>query len=77
MSMTEVKKCIDMLGEDSAETTEPSISSEVYDSKNYILNLSRCHKCAHESYCKGRGFNDMTGTCSSYKKDLPDGGFYG
>lgn len=73
----EVRKCIDMLGKDNVETDEPNISSEEYLSKNQVLTLSRCHKCAHESYCKGRGFNDMTGTCSSYKKDSPDGGFYG
>lgn len=63
----EVRKCIDMLGENNAEITEP----------NYTLDLSRCHKCIHEPHCKGRGFNDMNGTCSSYKKDSPDGGFYG
>ena len=55
----------------------PSISSKIYTSKNYILDLSRCHKCVHESHCRVREFNDINGTCSNYKKDPPDGGFYG
>lgn len=73
----EVKKCIDMLGENSAEAPGPSISSNVYTPRNYTLDLSRCHKCIYGSNCKGRGFNDMNGTCSNYKKDPTDGGFYG
>ena len=36
---------------------------------------SRCHKCRHETYCSCN--RDEDGTCSDYKRDPSDGGYYG
>ena len=35
---------------------------------------SRCHKCVYENTCNK---NDIDGKCPSYKRDPPDGGYYG
>lgn len=35
---------------------------------------SRCHKCVYENTCSK---NDIDGKCPNYKRDPPDGGYYG
>lgn len=43
--------------------------------KRRLLSKShRCHKCAYENTCTK---NDIDGSCTSYKRDPPDGGYYG
>lgn len=37
---------------------------------------SRCHKCVYELNCL-IGDRDSKGKCPHYKRDAPDGGFYG
>ena len=45
---------------------------EVNKSRESIKN-SRCHKCLYSNMC-----TDIdTGDCKKYKKDSPDGGYYG
>ena len=39
------------------------------------VDKSRCNKCIYEAFNCGE--NDFYGNCPKYKKDLPDGGFYG
>lgn len=34
----------------------------------------RCFKCVYEGVCTG---SDKDGMCSQYKRDPPDGGYYG
>ena len=41
-----------------------------------IEDKSRCHKCVYETYCIG-STRDREGKCSDYKRDAPDGGYYG
>ena len=36
--------------------------------------LSRCDKCVYEGACSS---NDDYGQCIEYKRDPPDGGYYG
>lgn len=38
-----------------------------------ILKYSRCQKCVYEGEC--RSFD--RGDCPNYKRDPPDGGYYG
>lgn len=38
-------------------------------------SLARCGKCVYERHCPKN--NDNEGKCSKYKRDAPDGGFYG
>lgn len=40
-----------------------------------LTNKSRCRKCVYEMTC----FKDcdFEGTCPNYKRDAPDGGYYG
>lgn len=38
------------------------------------LSYSRCNKCIKEATCKGL---DLYGKCKQFKRDPPDGGFYG
>ena len=38
-----------------------------------ILKYSRCQKCVYEDEC--RSFD--RGDCPNYKRDPPDGGYYG
>ena len=40
--------------------------------KNFVLE-SRCAKCVYEGTCKSLDFGD----CKNYKRDPPDGGYYG
>ena len=39
-------------------------------------NKSRCHKCVYELNCL-IGDRDSKGKCPHYKRDAPDGGYYG
>ncbi len=39
------------------------------------VDLSRCRKCIHEVVCPKD--KDKQGKCPHYKKDAPDGGYYG
>ena len=40
-----------------------------------VKDMSRCHKCVYEMTCfRDR---DFEGTCPNYKRDAPDGGYYG
>lgn len=63
-------------------TAGPSISTNTYDKSYRNLNIKapiltsyRCDKCIHEPwYC---GMSDEGGACKLYKRDPPDGGFYG
>lgn len=41
---------------------------------NCSIPLSRCFKCAYKGTCSG---NDNYGQCTKYKRDPPDGGYYG
>jgi hypothetical protein len=36
----------------------------------------RCNKCVYETYCPGKN-TDINQTCHNYKRDAPDGGYYG
>ena len=36
--------------------------------------VSRCHKCIYENTCSNI---DIDGNCNEYKRDPPDGGYYG
>ena len=39
-----------------------------------LLKSECCHKCVYENTC---GRNDIDGNCPNYKRDPPDGGYYG
>ena len=39
------------------------------------VHKSRCHKCAYETTCLLK--SDKNGKCPRYKRDAPDGGYYG
>ena len=39
-----------------------------------IRTLSRCSKCVYTNTCPNI---DINGSCKSYKRDPPDGGYYG
>lgn len=43
--------------------------------KAYPNGLPRCNKCVFENYCTCD--KDNSRTCPDYKRDAPDGGFYG
>lgn len=47
---------------------------KLYDD-NKIKNNSRCHKCVYEMVCSKDKDNNRH--CPNYKKDSPDGGYYG
>ena len=57
-----VKECVAFLDEEPAESVVP-------------VDQSRCGKCVYEVLVCGE--NDFYGNCPKYKRDLPDGGFYG
>ena len=40
--------------------------------KNEFSQTRDCHKCVYEVGCHGNPVN-----CKSYKRDAPDGGYYG
>ena len=76
-----VKECVAFLDEEPVYA-EQATSSNVYETKGRNLNLnivpvdkSRCDKCVHQPwYC---GQTDENGNCPLYKRDPPDGGYYG
>lgn len=57
-----VKECVAFLDEEPAEPVIP-------------VDQSRCRKCVYEVLVCGE--NDFYGNCPKYKRDPPDGGFYG
>lgn len=57
-----VKECIAFLDGEFVEQTMP-------------VNQSRCSKCVYEVVACGE--NDFYGDCPKYKRDSPDGGYYG
>ena len=57
-----VKECIAFLDEEPAESVVP-------------VDQSRCGKCVYEVLVCGE--SDFYGNCPKYKRDPPDGGFYG
>ena len=57
-----VKECVAFLGEEPAESVIP-------------VDQSRCGKCVYEVLVCGE--NDFYGNCPKYKRDPPDGGYYG
>ena len=76
-----VKECVAFLDEEPVYS-EQATSSNVYETKGRNLNLnivpvdqSRCGKCVYEVLVCGE--NDFYGNCPKYKRDPPDGGFYG
>ena len=42
--------------------------------KSVITHLPRCSKCVWENACNS---SDIDGKCTDYKRDPPDGGYYG
>lgn len=40
-----------------------------------MKSKSRCRKCVYETRCSRD--KDHFGTCPDYKRDAPDGGYYG
>ena len=44
------------------------------DDLNEIITNCRCPKCVYEGTCKKM---DIAGSCKDYKRDPPDGGYYG
>lgn len=57
-----VKECVAFLDEEPAESVIP-------------VDQSRCGKCVYEVLACGE--NDFYGNCPKYKRDPPNGGFYG
>jgi calcineurin-like phosphoesterase family protein len=57
-----VRECVAFLDEEPAESVVP-------------VDQSRCGKCVYEVLVCGE--NDFYGNCPKYKRDPPDGGFYG
>ena len=51
-----------------------SSSAEPYQPRTFV-NKSRCHKCVYEMTCLRN--KDIEGKCPDYKRDAPDGGYYG
>ena len=58
-----------MTEEEHVECLNPNNHPFVMQSK------SRCHKCVYETQCSRD--KDYFGTCPNYKRDAPDGGYYG
>ena len=61
-----VKECIDFLDEEPAEPVQPAVSQTA---------IPRCDKCVYT--WPSCGDNDKFGGCKTYRRDPPDGGFYG
>lgn len=52
--------------------------TEADDCENFELyREDRCHKCVYELKCALNQIIYPIGKCKKYKKDAPDGGFYG
>ena len=50
------------------------IKTHKIDDLARIFAECRCPKCIHEGTCSGL---DIEGSCNAYKRDPPDGGYYG
>lgn len=58
------------------QITVPTGFTLAFDER-YIEPLpSRCGKCVYETHCPGKN-TDINQTCHNYKRDAPDGGYYG
>lgn len=44
------------------------------DCENFTPAINKCEKCVYELTCGSRG---MKNKCFKYKRDAPDGGYYG
>ena len=68
--------------ESEEDRLEQEISKLHYDyelefEERYIEPLPcRCDKCVYEIHCPGKN-TDINQTCHNYKRDAPDGGYYG
>lgn len=65
------------------EEKEEELREELKDHINlefeirYVEPLPpRCGKCVYKNHCPGRGA-DYNHICHNYKRDAPDGGYYG
>lgn len=45
------------------------------EERRVLSKSHRCHKCVYENTCTKN--NDINGSCTSYRRDPPDGGYYG
>ena len=48
---------------------------EVLNGRAGFVDHSRCRKCVYELHCSRD--KDIDGKCQDYKRDAPDGGYYG
>lgn len=57
--------------------SDPIMTNEEYETlvNAMFSSKSRCHKCVYETQCSRD--KDYFGTCPKYKRDAPDGGYYG
>ena len=56
-------------------TIEEAINALYALKKEKILSMPpRCHNCVNENICNNY---DIDGNCADYKRDPPDGGYYG
>ena len=57
--------------------SDPIMTSEEYETLVNAMfgSKSRCRKCVYETQCSKD--KDHFGTCPNYKRDAPDGGYYG
>ena len=72
-----VKECVAFLDEEPVYVEQATSSPEYHPARNLNLKIdqSRCGKCVYEVLVCGE--NDFYGNCPKYKRDPPDGGFYG
>ena len=62
--------------------TENPKAYTVKDTSDLIINrhrfiLGECHKCVHSNYCGPRPYESKCPPGMNYKRDPPDGGYYG
>ena len=72
-----IKVSIDNSNEIIFNSIEEAINALYELKKKQILSkpsVSRCHKCVYENSCPNI---DIDGSCSVFKRDPPDGGYYG
>ena len=67
------------------EKEEENLEKEIHVPDGYLLVFEeryieplppRCNKCVYEIHCPGKN-TDINQTCHNYKRDAPDGGYYG
>ena len=67
------------------EEAEENLEKEIHIPDGYLLVFEeryieplpcRCDKCVYEIHCPGKN-TDINQTCHNYKRDAPDGGYYG